>query len=73
MKQFNFSDKRIQFIIDRFKDRIVHFLDIKINGFEAVIKTKDSFVNSPVKHLESLVDECITISRYKNLFLQQTP
>ena len=34
MKQFNSSDKSIQFTIDRFGDGILHFLDIKINGYE---------------------------------------
>ena len=32
MKEFNSFDKIIQFIIDRFEDGIVHFLDIRING-----------------------------------------
>ena len=34
MKQFNSFDKSIHFTIDKFEDGIVHFLDIKINGFE---------------------------------------
>ena len=34
MKQFNSFEKSIQFTIGRFKDGIVHFLDIKINGSE---------------------------------------
>ena len=34
MKQFNSFDKSIQFTIKRFEDGIVHFLDIKIDGYE---------------------------------------
>ena len=34
IKQFNSFEKSIQFTIGRFKDGIVHFLDIKINGSE---------------------------------------
>ena len=34
MKQFNSFEKSIQFTIGRFKDGIVHLLDIKIRGCE---------------------------------------
>ena len=37
IKQFNSFDKSIQFAIHRFEDRIVHLLDIKINGCDTKI------------------------------------
>ena len=39
-QQSNPFDKNIQFITDRFEDGIVHFLDIKINGFETDLYCK---------------------------------
>ena len=42
MKEFNSFDKNIKFTMDKFDDRIVHFLDIKINRCETDLYYKST-------------------------------
>ena len=71
MKQFNSFDKSIQITIDRFKDGIVHFLDIKLMVLRltCIIKSliRDSIVilQSNTLEVENILDQSITCGATK--------